>query len=207
MAQGQVLEGEPAVAAEEGEDREQVEGGWSRAAIVAADGRQINYYRADDVLAKDRTCVTPLLTPKVFQWEAFAISSSAGLPQQRSRLPGGSRKGQLGVESDVALTRQERGRRMEATDRLDVHCFLRASEAEIETGAFENAGGKLAELSRPYEPADEERDKYAHAAFEPLTVLVAAYAIAFLAERLSRLAQDQSHAGLMVDLRTTPAKI
>jgi hypothetical protein len=96
---------------------------------------------------------------------------------------------------------------MEATDKLHVRWVLRASEAEIETEAFENAGGKLAEPSRPYEPTDEERDKYAHAAFEPLTVLVAAYAIAFLAERLSRLAKDQRHAGLVVDLRTTPAKI
>jgi hypothetical protein len=98
-------------------------------------------------------------------------------------------------------------KRMEISDTVGVHWVLRASEAEIETDALEKAGGKLDEPPRPYEPGDEERDKYAHAAFEPLTLLVAAYTTAFLAERLSRLTKDQRHAGLVFDLGATPAKI
>ena len=80
-------------------------------------------------------------------------------------------------------------------------------DAQAEQAALEATGGKLSEPPRVYEPSDEERDKYAHAAFEPLTILAAAVAVAFLAERLSRLAKDQKHSGLVIDLRTTPAKV
>lgn len=96
---------------------------------------------------------------------------------------------------------------MDTSDQLDVRWILPSSEAHTEKDALEAMGGNLHEPLRPYEPADNERDKYAHAAFEPLTILAAAFAVAFLAERLSRLAKDQKHSGLIIDLRTTPAKI
>jgi hypothetical protein len=96
---------------------------------------------------------------------------------------------------------------MEASDKIRVHWILRASDAEGERLALEQAGESLDEPPRPYEPCDEERDKYAHALFEPLTILVATFAVAFLAQQLSRLIKDQKHSGLVVDLRVTPAKI
>lgn len=96
---------------------------------------------------------------------------------------------------------------MEAFDNLHVQWILRASEAEVEKLALEEAGGNLDEPPRPYEPTDEERDKYAHSAFEPLTMLVAVFAVTFLAERLSQLAKDQKHSGLVIDLRAKRTRI
>jgi hypothetical protein len=74
---------------------------------------------------------------------------------------------------------------MEASDKIRVHWILRASDAEGERLALEQAGESLDEPPRPYEPSDEDRDKYAHALFEPLTILVGTFAVAFLAQQLS----------------------
>jgi hypothetical protein len=96
---------------------------------------------------------------------------------------------------------------MEASDELRVYWVLSDSDAQITRSALEEVGGKLDEPLRRYEPSDQERDKHAYARFEPLSILVATFAVAFLAQQLSRLAKDQKHSGLIIDLRATPAHI
>ena len=62
---------------------------------------------------------------------------------------------------------------MEVSDKIRTHWILRASEADGEQSTLEQAGESLDESLCPYEPSDEERDKHAHARFEPLTILMA----------------------------------
>jgi hypothetical protein len=73
--------------------------------------------------------------------------------------------------------------------------------------ALETAGGHLSAPLRLHEPSDAERAKSAHAAFEPLTVLVALYTLVLLAERIARMVGDQKYGGMIIDIRTTPATV
>lgn len=89
---------------------------------------------------------------------------------------------------------------------LRIKWILPASRVRAEVAAIANGEG-VVESEQPFKPSDEDRDKYAHAAFEPLTVLVCSFALAFLAERVSRFVRSLSHGGLIIDLRTDPVTV
>ena len=90
---------------------------------------------------------------------------------------------------------------------IRVEWLLPVSDARAEVVALENSGGRLEQELAPFEPSPEERDKYAHAAFEPLTFMFAAMTVAFLADRLARFIKDIQRGGLIIDLTTSPATI
>jgi hypothetical protein len=83
---------------------------------------------------------------------------------------------------------------------------LPASQVSTEREALLRAGG-VVETEQRFEPSDEERDRQAHAQFEPLTIVVCSIACTYLAERLTRLVKGLSHGGLIIDLRTDPITV
>jgi len=93
-----------------------------------------------------------------------------------------------------------------ANEGLRIAWILPASQVRREVDAVKRGGGAV-ESEQEFQPSDEERDKYAHAAFEPLTIVVCSLAVAFLAERLSRFAKGLRHGGLIIDLRTDPVTV
>src|SRR5262245_14853272 len=93
-----------------------------------------------------------------------------------------------------------------AGERLRIAWILPASRVRGEVEDLKKEGG-VVESEQEFEPNDEERDRYAHAAFEPLTVVVCSLAAGFLAERLSRFAKSLRHGGLIIDLRTDPVTV
>jgi hypothetical protein len=95
---------------------------------------------------------------------------------------------------------------MEDEATLRVSWVLPASQVRAEVSAITKAKG-VVESQEPFVPSNEELDRYAHAAFEPLTVLVFSFALAFLAEQLSRFGRNLKHGGLIIDLRTTPISV
>jgi hypothetical protein len=96
---------------------------------------------------------------------------------------------------------------MTPPDDLSVKWILRSSQANAEKKALEEAGQHLSAPLREYEPTDRERARSAHAAFEPLTILVAAYTLILLAERIARMIRSQKHGGIIIDCSTSPAVI
>jgi hypothetical protein len=95
---------------------------------------------------------------------------------------------------------------MGSDGRLRIAWILPASRVRAEVAAIPDGEG-VVESEQPFKPSAKELGQYAHAAFEPLTVLVCSFALAFLAERLSRFVRSLRHGGLIVDLRTDPVTV
>jgi hypothetical protein len=95
---------------------------------------------------------------------------------------------------------------METEDTLRIAWVLPASRAPAEVEAIRHGRG-VVESEQPFEPSDKERDKYAHAAFEPLTVLIFSFAAGFVADRLSRFVRGMRHGGLIIDLTADPITV
>src|SRR5262249_46627686 len=83
---------------------------------------------------------------------------------------------------------------------------LPTSQVPAELDSLVRAGG-VVEKEQGFEPSDEERDRYAHSQFEPLSIVVFSVACIYLAERLTRLVKGLSHGGLIIDLRTDPITV
>jgi len=73
-----------------------------------------------------------------------------------------------------------------------------ASEAPALQTALADGGANL-EPPTPYKPSGEELDEFAHAGFEPLTLLAGAVAIGFLIDRAVIAIKDLKHGGLVVE--------
>jgi hypothetical protein len=95
---------------------------------------------------------------------------------------------------------------MASKDTLRISWILPASLVRAEVEAITDEVG-VVESEEPFEPSAQERDQYAHAAFEPLTILVCSFALAFLAERLQRFVKGMKHGGLIIDLRNEPVTV
>ena len=90
---------------------------------------------------------------------------------------------------------------------IRIRWTLPASQVSAEREALLRAGG-IVETEQRFEPSDEERDRHAHAQFEPLTTsVVCSIACTYLAERLTRLVKGLNHGGLIIDLRTDPITV
>ncbi len=92
-------------------------------------------------------------------------------------------------------------------DQVKFEWVLPVSAAEAEYQGLQSAGVQVAGPPQAYQPEEDEIDEMAHAAFEPMMMLVGAAAAAFLAERIVHAVKNYQFGGAVVDLRGDTVRI
>jgi hypothetical protein len=88
-------------------------------------------------------------------------------------------------------------------DAVKFEWVMFATEAEQELIALKKEGASIEKPPERYEPTDpEEIDEFAHAAFEPLTILIGVVALICLIERVVLAVKNLKFGGVVIEVRT-----